>query len=83
MAVIIDYQDVLGRLYDKSYSGRITPKQTKMLEKLVSWDNQLENLIDYTDDEESYNDDIHRLDTLQEFMKYIKDNNIKGDIQFE
>lgn len=43
MVVIIDYQDVLGKLYDKSYSGRITPKQAKMLEKLIARDNQLEN----------------------------------------
>ena len=80
MAVVIDYQDVLGKLYDKSYGGRITPKQAKMLEKLITWDNQLENMIDGLEEYEIYND-IPDFENLEELQQYIK--NLKGDMRIE
>ncbi len=80
MAVIIDYQDIWGGLYDKSYSGIITPKQVKMLEKLIAWDNQLENMIDSLEEYEIYND-IPDFENLEELQQYIK--NLKGDMRIE
>lgn len=80
MAVIIYYQDVLGSLYDKKYSGRITPKQVKMLEKLAVWNNQLENTIYDLEGYEIYND-ILDFESLEELKQYIK--NLKGDMRIE